>query len=493
MTKRSVSLWPRLAAVALVVALVTAACGSAEPLGPAATIPSDGGSTVRSPPQRQFLRPVARRSIRARKPRRHRRRRSPVSSCLGYRAGSVGRTSIHLTATYDVALSLHYGDRRLAATSTMTVTNRSGGPIDRIELESIAARLGHLALGPVTVDGRRVTPRVADQTITVPLGGILPAGAVTTLRLSFRARLRSGLAGDDWLFTRTNGIVDAYRWLPWVSLARPFDRPNYGDPFFTVSSPSVRVAITTDRPLKIAATGRLVSTVGLTQTFEAHDVRDFTITASPSYTLHTAKVGSTTVRLYARPGFPVSAVMGYATSALKREGQLAGSYPYAEFTVAQSAGGDGMESPELIWLPAETAGSHLRWLTFHETAHQWFYGLVGSDQARQPFADEAAADMLARTASGIWRASRCPTGRLDRSIYAYNSRCYFEIVYVQGSRLLDQIRARMGSNAYWAAIRTFIAAYRNGIGSTRALLEAIDAGTPKNLRSLYAPRFPSLF
>jgi hypothetical protein len=138
----------------------------------------------------------------------------------------------------------------------MVVTNTSTRPIDRIELEAIAARLGHLALGPVTVDARRVVPTVADQTITVPLGRILPVGATTTVRLSLRATLRADLVGDDWLFTRTNGIIDAYRWLPWVSLARPFDRPNYGDPFYTVSSPFVRVAITTDRPLVIAATGR---------------------------------------------------------------------------------------------------------------------------------------------------------------------------------------------------------------------------------------------
>jgi hypothetical protein len=140
-----------------------------------------------------------------------------------------------------------------------------------------------------------------------------------------------------------------------------------------------------------------------------------------------------------------------------------------EFSVAQSAGGDGMESPELIWLPREAAGSHLRWLTLHETAQQWFYGLVGSDQAQQPFADEAAADMLARTASGIWRASRCPTARLDRSIYAYSARCYFEIVYVQGSGLLDEIRAQMGSTAFWAAIRGYIAAHHDGLGGTKLL------------------------
>jgi len=407
--------------------------------------------------------------------------------------GNVGRTSIALVATYDVHLTLNYGSRAIAASSTMTVTNASGRPIDRLELNTIAARLGRLRLGPITVDDRRVTPSVRDQTILVPLGGILPAGSTATVHLSFRASLRSGLAGSDWLFTRANGIVDLYRWLPWISLARPFTRPNYGDPFYTASSPYVRVRVTTDRPLVIAATGARIGGSALSQTFEARDVRDFTITASPSYTVRTAHVGSTTIRLYSRPGFAAASVLAYVTQALSREGAIAGTYPYATFSVAQSAGGDGMESPQLIWLPREAAGSHLRWLTYHETAHQWFYGIVGSDQARQPFADEAAADQLARTASGIWRGSRCATARLDLSIYRYSAGCYFEIVYVQGSRFLDRIRAGMGSARYWAAIRGYIDGHRFGRGSTRALLDALDAATPVDLRPTFAPRFPSLY
>jgi hypothetical protein len=407
--------------------------------------------------------------------------------------GTVNRATIALVATYDVRLTLHYGDRRLAAVSTMRITNASGGPIDRLDLNTIAARLGHLVLGSVTVDGHPVAPTASDQTIVVPLGGILPAGASTTVRLAFRAILRADLAGSDWLFTRTNGVIDAYRWLPWVSLPRRFDRPNYGDPFITTSSPLVRVRITTDRPLVIAATGRRIATSGLSQTFEARDVRDFTITASPYFAVHAARIGLTTVRVYAKPGYPVATVLGYAKSALAREALLSGAYPYATFTVAQSAGGDGMESPELIWIPGGLGGTHLRWLVFHETAHQWFYGVVGSDQALQPFADEAVADQLARAASGIWRASRCARGRLDLSIYRYSSGCYFEIIYVQGSRFLDGVRVRMGSSAYWSALRAYIDAHRFGLGSTRSLLDTLDARTPLDLRPMYAPRFPSLY
>src|SRR5437762_8151397 len=56
--------------------------------------------------------------------------------------GMANRTSIALVATYDVAATLHFGDRSLSAVSTMTVRNASGAPIDRVELNTVTARIG---------------------------------------------------------------------------------------------------------------------------------------------------------------------------------------------------------------------------------------------------------------------------------------------------------------------------------------------------------------
>jgi len=147
----------------------------------------------------------------------------------------------------------------------------------------------------------------------------------------------------------------------------------------------------------------------------------------------------------------------------------------------------------MIWIPGGLSGSHLRWLVHHETAHQWFYGIVGSDQAYQPFADEAVADQLARYVTGIWRASRCSIGRLDLSIYGYSSSCYFEVIYVQGSAFLDGIRRRMGTAAYWRAMRDYVAAHRYGMGSTKAVLDSLDAHTTLDLRPTFARRFPAYY
>jgi hypothetical protein len=407
--------------------------------------------------------------------------------------GTANRTSISLIATYDVNASIHYGDRAVAATSIISLRNASGGPIDRVELNTVTARIGALRVTTLTVDGRAVVPTIDDQTIVVPLGGVLPDGASTVVRISIRATLRSTLTGSNWLFTRVNGIVEAARWLPWVSLRRAFNRPNHGDPFITASSPFVRVRLATDRAVVVASTGLRVAGSGLSQTFEARNVRDFNLAASPYYRVYGGKVGSTLVRVYAKSGYPASTVLSYAKSALSRMGSLVGTYPYPTFKVAQSAGGYGMESPQLIWIPGGDSGTHLRWLVHHETAHQWFYGIVGNDQARQPFDDEAAADHMARYFTGIWQPSRCSTNRLDLSIYAYSATCYFQVIYVQGALLLDRVRQRMGTTAYWRAMRAYVAANRYGIATTKSLLATLDANTPFDLRPTFAPRFPSIY
>lgn len=410
--------------------------------------------------------------------------------------GSVGRSSLSLDAVYRANLKLHWASRAIWVDSTAIVTNTSGAEIDRIELNTIAARLGGIRLRPVTVDGVAVAASVAGQTIVVPLGGVLPVGGMAKVRVRFSARLQDDLTGSHWLFTRTNGIADLYRWLPWVSRRITFERPNHGDPFVTPTSRDVRVTITGDRRLDLATTGELVSTStdGLTQTFRATDVRDFTVTASTGFETRERVVGDTTIRVWYRPGTRGALWLDAAADAFAALEARLGRYGYPTFDVVQSAGGSGMESPGLIWIPTGAAATNLRYLAAHETAHQWFYGIVGTDQVREPFTDEAAADFAARAILGIRRGSRCPTARLDRSIYDYSARCYYETVYIQGGSLLDSARAMMGSDVFWAALRAYVEANRNQLTSTSTLLRALDDATPLDLAGrLFAARFPRIY
>jgi len=409
--------------------------------------------------------------------------------------GSVNRTSIAISATYDASIYLGYLNRHLGGRVTIVATNRSGAGIDRVELNTVMGPLGGLVLGTSTVDGRTVRPARSDQTIIVPLGGVLPDAATATIVVRFSATLRTSTAGSSWLFARANGIADLYRWLPWVSRRTPFARPNFGDPFVTPVSPHVHVVIRSDVPLRYATTGKLTSRSAdqLIAGFDASDVRDFIVTASRDTASRQATVGSTVIRVVARSGFPAAAVLTAAKASFAKLQALLGPYPYPLLTLSESAGGYGMEGPNTVWLPHSMASANLRYLVTHEMTHQWFYGLVGNDQAREPFADEAMTDMVARYVLGMRRSSACSTARLDLAIYRYSAGCYYEDVYIQGGNLLDDARRAMGTTRFFTAIRGYITAHKLGIVHTRTLLDALDAATTLDLRARWLARFPSLY
>jgi hypothetical protein len=419
--------------------------------------------------------------------------RSVVATAI--RPDSVTRMTLDLDATYDVNLAVRYGDRAVRLDSIATITNVSGGAIDRIELNTVAAKLGAMSLDRVSVDNRLVTATVSDQTIVVPLGGLLQPGATTRVRVIYHATLRTGTAGSDWFFTRANGVIDLYRAIPWVSLRHPFGRPNQGDPFVTPTSRQVTLTLRTDRPMTAAlnAMRTSVSADGRIQGFRAQNVRDLPIALSPDFRVSRSTLGSTEILVYTRAGGPAADLMADARRSLQRIAPLLGPYPWPRFIVVGSSGGYPMEGPGTIWMPPGIAPRDLPYLVAHETAHQWTPGLVGNDQWAEPFADEAVADMVARTVVDLHRGSACPTQRLDLPITSYSGACYYEVIYIQGGNWLNALRVRMGDGVYWRALRSYLTEHRFGLAGTRTLLDTLDGATPVDVAALARPRFPGLY
>jgi hypothetical protein len=411
--------------------------------------------------------------------------------------GTVNRTSLALNATYAVTATLEVDTGVLRVRTAITVRNDSGAGIDRVELNTIAARLGAISITSASVDGSSRHVTVSDQTLLVPLGGVLPAGATASVHVAYRATLRNSLTGSNWLFTRANGTISMYRWIPWVSAARPFDRPNHGDPFVTPSSPDVTIQLTLDKARILAApVARLPKTASKTWSFEIHDVRDVNLVLAPDFSITTKIIDGVTIRAYSRPGGITGAKLAdLASLALHREAaRLAVPYAWTSFTIVETAaGGYGMESPRMVWIPSNTLSGNLTYLVHHEVAHQWFYGLVGNDQQREPFADEAAADMLARTVLGTLRGSRCAKDDLDRRITQYTAACYYETIYIQGGNVLNGFRVTMGTALFWHTVAKYVADYSQKLGGTKRLLDRLRAASPTDIAPTLRDRFPSLY
>ena len=404
--------------------------------------------------------------------------------------------SYRLEASYDVAVHLDWDTRWVDVDTTIALHNTSGGPVDRLELNTAAAQLGSMRRLRVTVDGVRVRPSVAGQTIRVPFGEPLAEAAVASVRLDFRARLTTTVAGRSYFFARLGDVAQLYRFIPWLSRAIRFGSQDHGEPFLTPVSPQVRVTASSDRRLVWATSGRQVGRPDRrTVVFMAHDVRDFAIAASPSWRTvrGTSRDGATTIYAHTRR-MDGRRLLDLARQELARYAKLTGvPYPYDTYRIAETGGGLPMEAPALTWIPRTRAPAELPFLVSHETAHQWWYAIVGNDQSTNAFADEAMADYFSRRAQLAIRPSRCPIDRLDRDIRAYTTDCYYEVIYIQGARFLDDLRRDFGEAPFRRAVRAYTAANQFGIGSNASLLEAFRAEMGEGVRKRFHRRFPSLY
>ncbi len=159
---------------------------------------------------------------------------------------------------------------------------------------------------------------------------------------------------------------------------------------------------------KVGATGRRVeereaSDGRVLYRFQQQGVHDFAWTADPAYlvyddTFREAGLGDVRLILLLQPehASQVDRHFKAAKAALSGYGRILGSYPYGTLTIvdppwgAQGAG--GMEYPTLI--TAGTSWSAPRrvqrpeGVTVHETGHQFFYGLLASNEFEEAWLDE---------------------------------------------------------------------------------------------------------
>ena len=110
--------------------------------------------------------------------------------------------------------------------------------------------------------------------------------------------------------------------------------------------------------------------------------------------------GPVKIRSYYFPGDENAsgAVLWMATQSLGLYEAKFGPYPYQSLSVVETDVSDGQEYDGLVFLATKfysqyngTAKSDLIMIGTHEIAHQWWFGLVGSDQAEEPWLDEAMA------------------------------------------------------------------------------------------------------
>jgi hypothetical protein len=179
-------------------------------------------------------------------------------------------------------------------------------------------------------------------------------------------------------------------------------------------------------------------------------------------------------------------VLAVARRALQRLTRRYGPYRWSSYTVvaAPDLGAEGIEFPTLVFIGR---ASILRLLVDHETAHQWFYSLVGNDQARDPWLDEALATWAQLRLSGM-RAQELGPARpqhVGAPVYAFSRHVtrYFEVVYAGGVQALASLAP---PNRVDCALRLYAARNAYRIAQPGDLLDALNRVIPGAERHLRA-------
>jgi hypothetical protein len=165
------------------------------------------------------------------------------------------------------------------------------------------------------------------------------------------------------------------------------------------------VTITTPAAYIVGASGvRIDEQVGngaRAVTYRADDVHDFAWTASPDYVEHADRWRHVDIRLLLQPQHERQARRHFdaARAALERFDRWVGEYPYTTLTLVDGLGGsNGMEYPTLI--TCGTVYMLPKWVrlpelvTVHEFGHQYFYGMLASNESEEAWLDEGLNSYL---------------------------------------------------------------------------------------------------
>jgi hypothetical protein len=272
------------------------------------------------------------------------------------------------------------------------------------------------------------------------------------------------------------------------------------------------VSLTVPDGFVVGATGRRVASSpaeggGVTERYLQDGVHDFAWTAWPGFVERRATFAAdglpeVEIRLLLRPETTRFATrhLRALRHALARFGAWYGPYPYSTLTMVDPPWGadwaGGMEYPTFITTRSHVfsplASQDPEGVTVHELGHQYFYGLLASDEVREPYLDEgittyATARVLADAygpETWTFRAWTLPlafrgvtlehpldtsaryfddpaTDPIARTSYGYLDRdAYRSLAYSKMALALGQLERLLGADTMAGAMRAYAREWR---------------------------------
>jgi hypothetical protein len=428
---------------------------------------------------------------------------------------------------YTLDVRVDWRRHTVAGIETLLVTNNEGLPLDALYLRLYPNapyyEEGRTDVGAVTLDGQSVESRVDETVLEVTLSQPLAPEEQVSLSIPFTVTVprrpdRFGFDDDVMMLGHWYPLLAVYDdegWNldPYVAI---------GDAFYSETG-FYTVYLTVPTGTDVASTGVEIARAEQGDetriTLVSAATRDFTLALSPDYRTLTRRVGETRITSFYLPGDAEGGreALNVAAEAIKVFNARFGQYPYTEFDVAETpflieGSPGGMEYPGLVFIssdfydPEGFYSSELAVIVAHETAHQWWYGVVGDNQVDEPWLDESFATFAeilyieetegkaaAQEIEALWVEFPYMLAALmgeDRPVatslleFDDDTMLYNAIVYSKGALFLRELRRLVGDETFFAILQYHYATYRYGIvppdGFRRSIAE-VTGGDPDAL------------
>ena len=423
---------------------------------------------------------------------------------------------------YEAVVNVIPHGRNSAMTGSLRLTyaNKSADPlyVVKLRLHANDVRPGSISVYDMAVNGQQAyfeLSGASNSILTVPLPLEIYPGETAELYFSFTLMLpetnnRLGINSNGLMLGNALPIAAVYENGAW----REEEYVEQGDSFYSHSA-DYKVVVNAPADWTLAHTGSLVERTVENGTaahyITASGVREFAMALVKNGHLATEQCqnGATTVHAIAdsRSHAEFAARMG--AQAIDFFGGKIGAYPYRDFFVVQFDAQGGMEYPGLVMIHKGyyTSGRQDEGARVigHETAHQWFYNVVGSDQVRAPWLDDSLVEYLGfrftaslageEAVSAMLGARReayqkqtLSVDRLDLPLDSFFGNDYYYAVYSYGCELYRALYEKLGESAFYEGLATYYNANSFALAAKENLIAAFSEAAGEDLAPWFEQR-----
>ena len=277
-----------------------------------------------------------------------------------------------------------------------------------------------------------------------------------------------------------------------------------GDPFYSERA-NYRVKVLANEEFTIATSGKLKESKksnGITENeYELKNARDFSLVLSKEYEVLTAKSGDVEINYYYYLDENAKNNLDCIVDAIETFSFLFGKYHYETYSVCQTKFFEGgMEYPCLVYISDALEEESYQEVIVHETAHQWWYGMVGNNQIDYGYLDEGLAEYSVvlfyerNNEYGVKSEDLLNVCRQNYKVYCtvydklygnvntsmrslkdYTSEYeYVNLSYIKPCIMFDRLRNDIGDKKFFLGIRTYFNTCLDNIATPDHLIYAFS-------------------